>query len=209
MPSNQIEALLQCGCGCGTCTGCCFCNQFPATNVNYVIDAPGCAELDGLFGNISGPDTGIPTGCGSCVGLPNNLQDHLVPTYVWDDSDPENCIPQLGATFQFRFLLNCNLDHPESETNPLTTEACCRNVRLQVVEAATDEVRLDIAPSSCSCDPVTGMMAVFPLEKLYPDCTTFYTAGVCAGKPTCALLGDGPGGDCTMAGATLTITQSC
>ena len=210
MPSNQVEALLNCGCGCeGGCIGCCFCNQFPATNVDYVIDAPNCAALDGLTGNISGPDTGDPTGCGSCVALINTSTTHEIPRFVWDDSIPENgCVPQPDGTLQFYFLIKCDENQPESETDPGTTDPCCRNVRLLIVDSSAQTLR-EIPPSSCSCDPLTGMMAIFPLDKLYPDCTTFYTGGVCDGLPTCSQIGDGPGGSCSMAGATLTITQTC
>ncbi len=211
MPSNQVEALLRCGCGCsGECVGCCFCSQFPATNADYVIDAPNCAALDGATGNVSGPDTGIPTGCGSCVSLVNSLQTHSVPTYTWDDSIPENgCVPQPGAAFQFRFALKCDANQATSETDPNTTEACCRNVRLLVLNAGNDEIQRTIAPLSCSCDPLTGMMAIFSITELFPDCTTFYNGGVCDGRPTCAQLGDGPGGTCSLTGATVTFTQSC
>lgn len=199
---------LKCCCG-GECVGCCFCSQFPATNADYVIDAPGCASIDGLTGNVSGPDTGIPTGCGSCVSLINNAQTHSVPTYVWDPSLPENgCVPQPGAMFQFRFTLICDENQPESETDPNTTEACCRNVRLAIVDGTNAIVRL-IPPLSCSCDPLTGMMAIFSLEELLPTCTTFYTDGVCTGKPTCTQIGDGPGGSCSLSGATVTFTQAC
>lgn len=198
------------GCCCGGCVGCCFCSQSPATNADYVIDAPNCAALDGLTGNVSGPDTGIPTGCGSCVDLVNSLQAHEVPTYVWDDSLPDNgCVPQPNGNFQFRFALRCSENAPSSETDPETTEACCRNVRLLVLNAGNDEVQRVIAPLSCSCDPEAGMMAIFPLEDLFPDCESFYQGGVCDGKPTCAQIGDGPGGSCSLAGATVTFTQSC
>jgi hypothetical protein len=211
MPSNQQQALLQCGCGCvGSCTGCCFCSQSPATNADYVIDAPNCAALDGASGNVSGPDTGTATNCGSCVDLINSSTNHAVPTFVWDDSIPDNgCVPQIGAEFQFRFALLCNTNQPESETDPMTTETCCRNVRLVVLDTGTDTIQRTIAPLSCSCDPFTGMMAIFSLEELFPDCTTFYIGGVCDGRPTCAQLGDGPGGTCSLTGATVTFTQTC
>jgi hypothetical protein len=174
-----------------------------------VIDAPNCAALNGLTGNISGPDVGTPTACGSCVSLINNLTTHEVPQYVWDDSIPENgCVPQPGANFQFRFLIKCDENQPASETDPETTDACCRNVRLLVVDESNN-IRLEIPPSSCSCDPLTGMMAIFPIDKLYPDCESFYSGGVCDGRPTCSQIGDGPGGSCSLAGATLTITQTC
>ena len=199
---------VRCCCG-GGCVGCCFCPGDPATNVDYVIDAPNCAALDGLTGNISGPDVGTPTACGSCVSLPNNLTTHLVPQYVWDDSIPENgCVPQPDSDFQFRFLIKCDENQPASETDPETTDPCCRNVRLLVVDELNN-IRLEIPPSSCSCDPMTGMMAIFPIDQLYPDCETFYSGGVCDGRPTCSQIGDGPGGSCSLAGATLTITQTC
>lgn len=197
-----------CDCG-GSCVGCCFCNQSPATNVDYEISAPNCSALDGITGNISGPDTGTATGCGSCVSLPNNSQFHEVPTFVWDDSIPSNgCVPQPGANFQFRFLLKCDENQPNSETDSATTDPCCRNVRLLVVDANTDGIRLEIPPLSCSCSS-SGIMAIFPINKLYEDCTSFYSGGVCDGRPTCAQIGDGPGGSCSLAGATLTITQTC
>lgn len=198
-----------CCCG-GGCVGCCFCSQFPATNADYIIDAPNCASLDGATGNVSGPDTGVPTGCGSCVSLVNSLTTHNIPTHVWDDSLPDNgCVPQPGAEFQFRFILRCDENQDDTETNPETTEACCRNVRLVVVDAGTDSIQRIIAPLSCSCDPETGMMAIFSIESLFPDCTTFYDSGVCIGKPTCTQLGDGPGGSCSLTGATVTFTQVC
>jgi hypothetical protein len=211
MPSNQQQALLECGCGCtGNCIGCCFCSQFPATNANYVIDAPGCAAIDGAIGNVSGPDTGVPTGCGSCVSLVNSLQTHSVPTYVWDDSLPENgCVPQPGAMISFRFALKCDENQSTDETDPSTTESCCRNVRLIVLDAGTDTIQRIIAPLSCSCDPLTGMMAIFPLTELLPQCDTVYTSGVCAGRPTCTQIGDPFGGTCSLAGATVTFTQTC
>lgn len=199
----------KCLCNCGECTGCCFCPGDPATNVSYVIDAPNCAAMDGVTGNISGPDVGTVTGCGSCVSLPNNSQTHGIPTFVWDDSIPENgCVPQPGAEFQFRFIMKCDENQPSNETDPNTTEACCRNVRLVVTNELNEVLRL-IPPLSCSCDPLTGIMAIFDISVLFPDCTTTYPSGVCAGQPTCTQLGDGPGGVCSMSGATLTITQSC
>lgn len=210
MPSNQQQALLDCNCGCGACTGCCFCSQAPATNADYVIDAPNCASLDGATGSVSGPDTGIPTGCGSCVSLINSSTEHSLPTYVWDDSLPDNgCVPQPGATFQFKFILKCDANAPDSETDPGTTEACCRNVRLLIVNTGDNSIQRIIPPLSCSCDPETGMMAIFSIEEMFPDCTSFYVGGVCDGRPTCALLGDGPGGSCSLTGATVTFTQSC
>jgi len=211
MPSNQQQALLECGCGCtGNCIGCCFCSQFHATHADYVIDAPNCAALDGASGNVSGPDTGIPTGCGSCVDLINTSSTHEVPTYVWDDSLPENgCVPQPNGTFQFSFTLRCGTNQPESETDPETTESCCRNVRLIIMDGAGVTVQRIVAPLSCSCDPITGMMAIFPLDELFPDCETFYTGGVCDGRPTCSQIGDGPGGVCSLTGATITFTQTC
>jgi hypothetical protein len=200
----------QCTCDDGSCVGCCFCSQSPATNADYVIDAPNCAELDGLTGNVSGPDTGTPTDCGSCVDLINSLQSHSVPTFVYDDSIPENgCVPQPGADFQFRFALRCGTNQPDSETDAGTTDPCCRNVRLVVLDAGTDTVQRIIAPSSCTCDPDTGLMAIFPLTDLYPDCTTFFSGGVCDGLPTCSQIGDGPGGSCSLTGATVTFTQNC
>ena len=200
----------QCCCRCdGNCVGCCFCNQFPATNVDYVIDAPHCAALDGLTGNISGPDTGEPTGCGSCVSLPNNATTHDVPQFLWDDAGvPGECIPQISANFNFRFLMKCDENQPNSETDPNTTEACCRNVRLLVVDSL-NETSFEIPPLSCSCDPLSGMTAIFPLDQLYPDCDTFYSSGPCAGRCSKSQIGDGPGGSCSLAGATLTITQAC
>lgn len=198
-----------CCCNCdGSCVGCCFCSQFPATNVDYVIDAPNCAAIDGITGNISGPDTGVPTGCGSCVSLPNNPTTHSVPQFLWDDSMPGDCIPQISADFQFRLLIKCDENQPNGETDSGTTEACCRNVRL-VVTDVTNETSFEIAPASCSCDPESGMTAIFPLEQLYPDCDTFYSGGSCAGRCSKSQLGDGPGGSCSLAGATLTITQAC
>ena len=198
-----------CCCG-GACVGCCFCVTEPATNVDYVIDAPNCAAIDGATGNISGPDVVGDTVCGSCAAFPNSSTSHAIPTFVWDDSLPDNgCVPQLGAEFQFKFLLSCDQNRPESETDPNTTETCCRNVRLLVYDAALITLYRTIAPSSCSCDPLTGMMAIFDISVLYPECTSFYVGGVCDGLPTCAQLGDGPGGVCSMTGATLTITQAC
>jgi hypothetical protein len=199
---------VRCCCG-GGCVGCCFCSQFPATNVNYVIDAPGCPLIDGATGNISGPDTGIPTGCGSCVSLINNAQTHELPSFVWDDSIPENgCVPQPGAMAQFRFLLKCDENQPAFETDPETTDPCCRNVRLLIVDAVNNVLR-EIPPISCSCDPETGMMAIFSIQEFFPECETFYVGGVCDGRCFTSQIGDGPGGACSMAGATLTITQTC
>lgn len=199
----------KCCCG-GECVGCCFCSQSPATNADYVIDAPNCAAIDGLTGNVSGPDTGTPTGCGSCVSLINSSTSHEVPTYVWDDSIPDNgCVPQPGAMFQFRFILKCDENESDSETNPETTESCCRNVRLIVMDGAGLTIQRIVAPLSCSCDPSTGMMAIFALTDLLPECTTVFTSGVCIGKPTCTQIGDGPGGSCSLTGATITFTQTC
>lgn len=199
-----------CDCGGGGCVGCCFCITEPATNVDYVIDAPNCAALDGATGNISGPDVAGDTDCGSCAALVNSSTTHEIPTHVWDDSIPDNgCVPQLGANFQFRFILRCDTNRPDSETDPETTSPCCRNVRLVVVDAGIESEILEIPPLSCSCDPDTGLTAVFSIEQLQPDCETFYVGGVCDGKPTCVQLGDGPGGVCSLSGATLTITQAC
>lgn len=199
-----------CNCDTGACVGCCFCVTEPATSVDYVIDAPNCAALDGATGNISGPDVVADTDCGSCAALVNSSGFHEIPTHVWDDSIPDNgCVPQLGANFQFRFILRCDTNRPSSETDPNTTDPCCRNVRLVVVEAGIEQEKLEIPPLSCSCDPVTGLTAIFSLEQLLPECETFYVGGVCDGKPTCVQLGDGPGGACSLAGATLTITQAC
>ena len=182
----------------------------PATNVDYVIDAPNCAAIDGATGNISGPDVASNSVCGSCAGFPNSSTSHSIPTYVWDDSLPDNgCVPQPGANVEFKFLLSCDQNRPESETDPNTTETCCRNVRLLVYDASVTTLYRTIPPMSCTCDPLTGMMAIFDISALFPECTSFYVGGVCDGLPTCGQLGDGPGGTCSMAGATLTITQAC
>lgn len=209
MPSNQLEAIMQCGCCGSDCLGCCFCGGYPATNVEYVIDAPNCAALDGATGNISGPDADTEGSCGQCTALVNNLNCHSVPTYVWDDSMPGECIPQPGAEFQFTFILRCDANQPESETDPETTEQCCRNIRLVVMDCnLLSEYRV-IPPLSCSCLGENGITAIFDISVLLPDCETFYNGGACDGKPTCTQLGDGPGGTCSLSGATLTITQSC
>lgn len=197
------------GCCCG-CVGCCFCVVDGVVSGSYVIDAPGCPELDGATGSISGPDAGTPTGCGNCVSLPNNSGSHDVPTYVWDDSLPDNgCVPQPGARLSFAFLLRCDRNESNSETDSGTTEACCRNVRLVVVNPGDNSVIRVIPPVSCVCASGAGLMAIFSLAELLPECTTFFSGGVCDGRPTCTQIGDGPGGVCTMAGSTLTFVQAC
>jgi hypothetical protein len=165
--------------------------------------------LDGVAGNISGPNAGDPTGCGSCISLPNDSNTHELPTYVWDDSIPEEgCVPQPGANKQFKFALDCAVNGDPAETDPNTTEECCRNVRLHLLNPGDGSTFASIPPSSCMC--VDGsIIAIFSLEDLEEECGEVYTSGVCIGKSKCTQFGDPFGSTCDLAGATVTISQQC
>lgn len=204
-----------CCCGDVGCVGCCFCKQTPAVNADYIIDAPSCALLNGQTGNVSGPapSSETDTTCGACVPLENNASGYSLPQYAWDDSMPPDCIPQFDSDFQFSFYIRCEVNENPDETDPLTTEVCCRNIRLIITDGAhsvTPKIgTVPIPPSSCSCDP---FMAIFPLAGAYPDCGAGnYVGGPCDGKTKCSQLGCPactPSVSCSIGDATVTFTQS-
>jgi hypothetical protein len=198
-----------CGC-CGRCIGCCFCEQEPAVNADYEIDAPSCSVIDGILGNVSGPGPDIAnrTPCGACIDLINDSSIKSIPVFVYDDSLPENgCAPQSSGTFSFSFLLRCSQNASSAEVDPETTTECCNNVRLILADGGGFPLAIDpIAPLACTCNP---FMAMFSLESIFPDCGLgTFTSGPCIGLSRCAQLGDPMMGIfCSLAGATVTFTQ--
>ena len=203
MPSNQLEALMWCGCQCGgVCPGCCVPVE-DGTNapldIPFEISAPGCTELDG-FSSVFEPSAPPPSQplkvCGVC-GI-YQARD-LTPTVAGAAyQPPDPCFLLSPPTFNvcefgpWRFSLHC--ETPLGLTDNQALESCCRRLRLGI--ALIDDVAYTyINPSSCSCTP--ELSAIFNLEDLITQ--TWLDPGV-----FCPIDGCFPW-TCSMAGATLII----
>jgi hypothetical protein len=199
MPSNQQQALLECGCGCGGCTiGCCW----PITMSNPLypdgaldtipFDLTGCsATLSGTFrpatpGTL---DSGI---CGPCGSYWGDFAGFVVGVLKIDTGVACMDTP---CTVTVCLALECVIPDDDS----LGLEQCCSNIRLWIgtsepmVGSIGEEPPLEIqvggcghwkkiAPSTCTCDEVTGLSALFDIS-IALDLAS-YTSGPCAGQPT-------------------------
>ena len=207
MPSNQLEAILLCGCGCENCTGCCLpveADPTPYAVVMSVIPwevvSPSCPSVNGLTGNFTPIDPTNPGigSCGYCMTycvyeatlfvLPGMLKVPFPP--------PVGCLNSPCSHGDIKLVLECN--------GSLDT-GCCDRLRLWVgmtisggtLAGDTGEVPpgecggsatswVKLAPATCTCSG--GLSAEFSLAGLQINCDEYFVGGDCDGQPKCCQI---------------------
>lgn len=204
MPSNQLEAILQCGCNCGQvgCVGCCVPvadGTNAPLNIAFEISAPGCPELDGWgseFVPVAPPTSQDLSACGVCgIYAAADLTPGIAAAAY---NPPEPCIllspPAYNAVFgPYRINLECGEGAAPEGTNHL--DNCCRRLFLRVTWPDISSESRIILAASCSCEG--GLSAIFPLDELIEQ--TWLDPGI-----FCPIDGQFPWA-CNLAGATLII----
>jgi hypothetical protein len=199
--SGPFGKIVHKTCCCDTaCPGCCvpaYSDNTPL-DIPFEISAPACAELDG-FASVfepSAPGPSATTGpCGVC-GI-YRARDLTSDVRGAAYNPPAPCTllaPPVHDPCRFgpwRFSLHC--DTPLGLTDNAALDSCCRRLRLGVA-FIDDVVYRYIAPTSCSCDPLS---AIFSLSDLID--VTWLDPGV-----TCAIDGCFPSA-CSLVGAELVI----
>jgi hypothetical protein len=165
MPSNQLEALLQCGCGCNG-DPCCptRCNTVAGESCDNPLPTTLTATLTVSTTKID-PVTGNPSGCFSCTGTL-----YLSPIGVWIGYVEGTCSGWCGGStrlFQYECRVECGL-------NPDGTISWFISISDY---AEGNPARLCVAPFSdppvwakfeSSCDPIflTGQSTSFLCSDL-------------------------------------------
>jgi hypothetical protein len=207
MPSNIMQALLECGCGCGACgDGCCVPWRVEALYPNGVLEnipfclTSSCPTLNGWCGTFTPlVPTSTPRGaCGFCATYQGDLASvpGEFPTGLEDPSAPGTCLMS-PCTVTICLVLECN----DAETTIVGQNACCSKMRLWVgtsvpqvgdIGELPNEPQVGcthwkkIAPTACECDPVTGIIATFPVSVTLV-CTPL-VGGFCDGIDDCCQV---------------------
>jgi len=211
---DQKSAVLACGCCGASCVGVCFPFSDNALQpLDWEIDAPNCAGIDGSTGIFNPIDPQFQTegACGHCTCYQNISEPASIPgqfkeflsSPIPDCYDSPCSIPMCFA------LTSDPLEEPVSAPG---VAGCCGRLRLLVgvsggnlslggepaIETGCDadtpsapcndfETWVELEPISCVCDPITGLAAVFSLAALAIVCGQTYADGECIGEPTCCL----------------------
>lgn len=200
MPSNQLEALMTCGCCGGNCVGCCVPvdeGTNAPQNIPYAIVAPSCSELDG-FSSVFLPSAPPPSQslsrCGVCGIYYSQDQTPTIEGRAYMPPAPCSIIPVSSTFGPWTFTLHC-----EERSTPRAASGlddCCSRLLLGVtIGDIAGGIDFYIAPSSCSCDG--GLSIIFPLDDMIVQ--TWLDPGI-----FCPIDGLFPW-LCNMAGATLVI----
>jgi hypothetical protein len=204
MPSNQMQALLECGCSCTSgCIGCCV-PVDEGTNapqeIPFTISAPSCPELDGysgIFDPVAPPTSQELLLCGVCGIYAARAVTPDVDGAFYNPPAPCVLISP-GCTFgPWRFGLHC--ETPLGLSDNAALESCCRRLRLSWAREAggggTPEVDTFYTdPISCECNP---LMAIFSIADLIPQSWT--SPGIFCSIDGCFPIA------CDLSGATLII----
>jgi len=239
MAMTSKRAILEC-CGCGgNCVGgCCFPKTYDDPlypdgvfqNLYWVIDAPGCPELDGKEGIFYPIDPTAPSDdgvCGPCAcyrNLSSGNDTVNVTGSFW--TDVGSC-QQSPCSVKLCFFLSCDSNEPDP-TDPVAE--CCKRFRLVVgIDDATASISGvpttggderceslkdssvcaanlfgEAEPISCECAANEGgVTAVFDLSVISFDCDGVIAGGNCDGKPNCCTLFN-----CDLTGATLSVSPT-
>lgn len=215
-------------CACRVCNGCCFPWDVSYEGIPFLkdleweISAPNCPDLDGATGTLTPVDPQFrPEGnCGFCSTYQNTEPSPDITGQIpgLPGPDPYECLfsPCDG---HLCLELCCEL---ESATDS-GYDDCCSRLKL-VISSNTyqfsggrprlvdcvgrDELQhceggqlVELSPSSCVCDPETGLSVIFDLASLGFSCDEVVHSGPCEGEPDCCVPTD-----CTFADATLSIS---
>lgn len=217
---TKKKALLECGCGCEPCRGCCFPwelmegERIPQA-MPFAISAPGCLELDGFECTFQPyfDDNILPGTCGWCADAPSDCNGdesvEIVGT-VYADSGGICITTPCGLFLQF--ALEC-----QNQDEDIGGDSCSESLRLIIKinwDAPNsyigpyapfgpgDHTMLSIEPSSHECldDPNGGLLAVFDLSVISFSCGQVHVGNACEGFSSCCQPNT-----CDLTGATLTV----
>lgn len=220
MPSNQIQALMNCGCGCDTCIGCCFPWEYQGPNrvpsaIPYTISAASCLDIDNYTCNFQPyfDDNIIEGTCGWCANAPSDCNgSESIPIQGGVLADSGGICISTPCTVYMQFALQCQ--NPATGTG---ADSCSGSLKLVVkvnwnapgsvvmpypAFGAGDHTLLFLDPLSheCTGEPQGGILAVFDLSVISFACGETYTGGACDGQSSCCEPTA-----CDLTAATLTV----
>lgn len=208
---------------CKTCScdslcvhGCCFPIGYDpyfgwyAKEIPFSISSPNCSAANGLTGQFA-PALSIDKtrgSCGVCGHYPSSATVQILGQGYYVDTSDGTC-KSTPCGVNVCFALAC--DENAEVSDPAD---CCGRVRL-ILGLSSPYVGtrsplpvtlsgcfyfLEIAPSSCACDEVGGISAIFPLDAVTFACNEVFPSGPCSGQSKCCQPTS-----CNFSGATLVI----
>lgn len=217
----MVSLVIEGGCCCGSCVGCCFpfTPGAPMPSLNWLISAPSCSQLDGASGvlnaQVPGADQNADGSCGKCAcypDVPPGTEPIVNGTFEANLGSPEepDCF-ESPCSFLIELGLSCDEEENAIEGLP----DCCSRLRLQFgtdghltgiggvagstlpcVPTVTGQYVI-IPPTSCACGEGT-IDAIFDLSGVNLTCPAI-------APPDCNDCCE-PSPSCSLVGATLTIS---